>query len=252
MLVSEVKTPGELSAADADALFALHAAHYEGADPEQFRRDLFEKHWVILLRAETGPGAACRIVGFSTQKLVDARAACGVRALFSGDTVIHREYWGTQQLVRAWCRLAGALLACERETPLYWFLISKGHRTYLYLPLFFREFYPRHDRPTPPEIQRVMDHLAGTRYPAEYDPGAGLIRPAPAASDRLRPELDGAPQRGHNPHVAYFVARNPDYRRGTELVCLARVAPENMRGAARREVEAGMCQPDIVTPAGPA
>jgi hypothetical protein len=109
-----------------ERLYGLHETHYDGTDPARFRTDLAEKDWVILLREGT-TGAP---VGFSTQKVmevcVDRRP---VTALFSGDTVIHREYWGSQELVRAWCRLAGQLKARCGDQPLYWFLISKRHRT---------------------------------------------------------------------------------------------------------------------------
>ncbi len=47
----------------------------------------------------------------------------------------------------------------EPATPLYWYLICSGYRTYLYLPLFYRQFYPRYDQPTPELEQRLLDAL---------------------------------------------------------------------------------------------
>lgn len=217
-------------------LYALHAAHYEGAAPDRFRADLYEKDWILLLR-ETERGTP---VGFSTQRLLEAEVdGQPTRAIFSGDTVIAREYWGTQELVRTWCRFAGAVKARFSDRPLYWFLISKGHRTYMYLPLFFHDFYPRHDRPTPPFEQRLLDTLAAGRYPEDYEPETGVIHHA-GRFDRLRPELDAAPARLENPHVAFFLRCNPRYLEGDELACLARIEAENMRSVARRELEAGM------------
>src|SRR5262249_16026701 len=103
--------------------------------------------WVLLLRDR----ATRAPVGFSTQVLMDVRVeGVGVRALFSGDTVIHREYWGSQELTRTWLRFAGDALTASGGPPFYWFLIPKAYPTYLYLPLFFRAFYPRYDAATPP------------------------------------------------------------------------------------------------------
>ena len=34
------------------------------------------------------------------------------------------------------------MLKEHRGTPVYWFLISKGYRTYRFLPVFFNRFYP--------------------------------------------------------------------------------------------------------------
>jgi hypothetical protein len=59
---------------------------------------------------------------------------------------------------------------------LFWFLISKGYKTYRYLPLFFREYYPRHTAPTPPWAQSIIDVLGRQKYPRAYDPSAGIIR----------------------------------------------------------------------------
>ena len=235
-LTSEVVPASGLQPGQVAELYGLYSDHYLGTDPLRFRTDLAEKDWVILLRDPEG-----RIAGFSTQLLLREPAA-GAYALFSGDTLIRRDCWGTQELVRAWCRLAGSLKARLGEEPLYWFLISKGHRTYLYLPLFFHRFWPRFDQPTPDRERALMDCLAAGRYREAYSPDTGLIR-FTGEHDRLRPELDAAPERSDNPHVRYFLERNPAYAEGAELVCLAEISPENMRGAARRELLAGMSAP---------
>src|SRR5205823_6261147 len=103
--------------------------------------------WVIQL-IDPVTDALC---GFSTQALLDVDVAGRrpVKALFSGDTIIDRGHWGVSALTRVWGRLALSLIDALPSTELYWFLISKGYKTYRFLPVFFREFYPRHDAPTP-------------------------------------------------------------------------------------------------------
>jgi len=217
-----------------EQLYLLYAAHYEGGSRERFHADLVEKPWLLLLR-DGGTGAP---VGFSTQTTLDVEVeGRPIRALFSGDTIVHRHYWGSQELTRTWLRFAGAQLAQCGERAFYWFLISKGHRTYLYLPLFFHAFYPCRDAPTPPFEQKLIDALAAARYPDAFDPGTGLIRWR-GEHDRLRPELDGAADRLRNPHVRFFVSRNPDYLSGTDLACVAEIRPDNLRGWVRRDLEA--------------
>jgi hypothetical protein len=219
-----------------ERLYELHAASYDDVDPGRFRRDLAEKRWVILLReADAG-----RVVGFSTQRTLDATVGGRrVRALFSGDTVIDPAYWGEQALVRAFCRLIGRLQSEADGRALFWFLISKGHRTYLYLPTFFVDFWPRHDRPTPPFEAEAIRVLAEGRYPGEFDAVSGLIRPR-GARDRLKRSLDTSAQRARNPHVAFFLSRNPGHAEGHELACLADLQPANIRPHVRRAVEAAM------------
>jgi hypothetical protein len=235
-LYAEVVAARQVPTAQVEQLYALYATHYDGGHPERFRADLAEKEWVILLR---DPETAA-VVGFSTQKLLESHVGEEHAAiLFSGDTIIHRDYWGSQALVRAWCRFAGELKARCGDRPLYWFLISKGYRTYLYLPLFFHEFHPRYGRPIPPREAELLVRLGTGRYGPAFDPATGLIE-HPGAHDRLKPELDGTASRRGNPHVDYFVRRNPRYREGVELACIAEIRPENMRGAARRELETGL------------
>src|SRR5437016_3275828 len=215
---------------DRERLFALYELYYEGADRKRFFDDLDEKDCVILLIDGE------EIAGFSTQRVFEFGR---VRVLFSGDTIIDPRHWGTQELVRAWCRFAGRTKAQAPDAPLYWFLISKGHRTYMYLPLFFARFHPSCDH-TPTAFESDLMHSLGeSRYGDRYNPATGLIDEV-APLDRLRPEIDSAPGRARNRHVAYFIDRNPRYAGGVELLCLTEIAAENMRSFARREMERGM------------
>lgn len=217
-------------------LYQLYEQCYDGSDPGRFEADLREKQWVILLRER----ASQRTVGFSTQMLIDIEVeGKPVRALFSGDTVIHPSYWGSQELVRAWCRLAGRLKARSADRPLYWFLVSKGYRTYLYLPTFFHRFYPRWDQSNSPFAGRLIHALGSAKYSGAFDPRSGLIEHL-ANHDRLKSELDATARHARNPHVEFFVRRNPNYRNGTELLCVAEISPENMRSTARRQLEIGL------------
>jgi hypothetical protein len=222
--------PEELTAAQRDAMFALLARHYDRASREAFERDLDEKHWVIWL---CEPGAE-RLCGFSTQMVLD-RVVDGrpIRALFSGDTIVNRSDWGTNALAIAWGQLATQLVRREPDSQWYWFLICKGFRTYRFLSVFFDEFYPRCDRPTPLAVQSLLDALAADKFPAAYDREAGVVR-----ADRhdyvVRPEIGEPPPGRLDRHVAYFLERNPGYREGDELCCLAPLAMENFSAAARR------------------
>ncbi len=103
-LRAEVISAAELSAQLVEKLYRLYESCYDATDPVRFRADLEEKQWVILLR-DIGTQL---VAGFSTQMLMDLEVNKRlVHTLFSGDTIIHPDYWGSQELVRAWCRLAG-------------------------------------------------------------------------------------------------------------------------------------------------
>jgi hypothetical protein len=58
---------------------------------------------------------------------------------------------------------------------------------------------------------------------------------------QLKPDLAEVPSRlSSRPEVAFFLQRNPGYRNGDELVCLARLAPENLRSMVRSSFLAGV------------
>ena len=225
-----IVTPHELDAWQRDAMFAVFARHYDEVSRARFDADLAEKDAVILLEDSTAA-----ISGFSTQKVLRSRVdGRDVRALFSGDTVIDRSHWGEQELCRGWSRYAGAVLAREPQTPLFWFLISKGYRTYLYLPLFFREFYPRAGRSAPAFEQRVLDTFALAKFRDHYDRASGLIS-FPRSHGHLTPELAAVPpHRRGDEHVRFFLERNPGYANGTELACLAEISLANLNDFGRR------------------
>jgi hypothetical protein len=157
-----------------------------------------------------------------------------VRALFSGDTIIDRRHWGDSALARVWGRLALALLDEHPAEELYWFLISKGYKTYRFLPVFFQEFYPRPEVPTPGRVAEVLDALARCKFPREYDPGRGIVRAGPG-KEYLRDEVAPVtPGRLADPHVRFFVERNPGHLWGDELCCLAPLTRANFTPAAYR------------------
>jgi hypothetical protein len=223
----------DLTAGQRDEMFALMDRHYANVHRDVFEADLAEKRWVILL----GDPTVDRLCGFSTQVLLDATVAGRpVKVLFSGDTIVSREHWGDRALSHVWGRLALSLMDAHPGAELYWLLLSKGYRTYRFLPIFFHKFYPRHDAPTPPWARAVLDAVAGQRYPEQYDATAGVVRTTPWQY-RLREDLAGVtPERLKDPHVHFFQLRNPGHTRGDELCCLAPLTRENFTAAAYRVI----------------
>lgn len=213
-----------------ERMYTLLAAHFEGTDRATFLKDLAEKEWVVLLRDPAG-----EIVGFSTLMILEAVVdGQQVRAFFSGDTIVHRDHWGDPALASVWGTFVLGQAGERPEARNYWFLISKGFRTYRFLPLYFKRFFPRHDEPTPAFERAVLDTLATLKFPGAYDPARGIIH-FMGPKDRLRGDLAEVPEgREANPHVAFFLATNPGYVEGDELACLAELAPENITAAGQR------------------
>jgi hypothetical protein len=219
-----------LAAAERAAMYELYARHYDAADRLRFETDLDDKCYAVLLHDEAGA-----LQGFSTlaeyEREFDGH---NIGVLFSGDTVIDAEHWGQQALAFAWLRLAGMRKMQAPQRPLYWFLISKGHRTYRFLTAFAHAFWPARDRPTPAGAQALMDKLAQERFGAAYNCATGLIRFAESHGHLRSRYASVSDAHRRRPDVDYFLSRNPGYVSGDELVCLCELTADNLRPLARR------------------
>ena len=231
MLQGTVLARETVDGAVVERLYELFVAYYHDVDRSMFDRDWEEKDWALLLRDVEGT-----VRGFTTMKLYDLDIfGCRVRAVFNGNTITDQACWGEQELVRTWCRFMAELKMDAPSVPLYWYLISSGFRTYLFLPLFFRDFVPRCDRQPAAFEAELRDYLGRMKFPEEYRDG--MIRVA-KPRECLRPELAvPSPAKLRNAHVRFFVEQNPGYLRGDELVCLAEYSLENTRRTARKALE---------------
>lgn len=210
-------------------MYALLAKHFDGVDRATFDQDLAGKNWVLLLEA------AGRLQGFTTLAAYDAvHEGRVISVVCSGDTIVEPDAWQTAALPRAWIAAVRAIrrgeLAGDR---LYWLLLTSGIRTYRLLPVFWRDFHPRYDAALPAATHALMTSLARERFGNGFQPDAGTVQfPAPQV---LREHLRAiAPGRLTDPHVAYFLRRNPGWCRGDELVCLTEIAIDNLTPAGRR------------------
>jgi hypothetical protein len=231
-LVARVQTRATLSRADIATMYGLFAAHYDCTDATLFETDLAEKSHVILFHDGE------KLCGFSTLTLfalpaTAAHAACA--ALFSGDTIIAPDYWGEQALALEFCRFVGHIKAAQPALPLYWLLISKGYRTYRYLHLFARHYWPSHQTSALDSgLEAMLDRIASHKFGAAWERASGLIRFAHSRG-QLRPDL--AEVRAHlreRAEIAFFLDKNPRYAQGEELACLTLLELANLRGVARR------------------
>ena len=228
--VPALSARAELTIAQTDEMYRLLTCYFDGVSRGQFYHDLAEKTHVIRLRRGSD------LVGFST--LLAYETTCEqslVSVIYSGDTIVAPEAWGTTALPRAWIAAVNQIRSAFPRGRYYWLLLTSGFRTYRFLPLFWRDFYPRHDRPMPAFERRLIDHLGRQRFGDQYDADRGVVRFY--QPQRLRPELGGIPlTRTRDPHIDFFQARNPGHGLGDELVCLTELTAENLTAAGRRMV----------------
>lgn len=219
----------DLDDSEKEAMLGLLSAHFSGVTRERFESDLAEKNWALLLE-EDG-----RLRGFSTLLIYETAPPDGepVTVVYSGDTIVEPGAWGTAALPKSWIAAVRALRERYPRGRLWWLLLTSGFRTYRFLPVFWREFWPHHDATTPPEARELLNFLATGRFGACFSPETGVVRfPEPQV---LREGLDEIPEgRLDDPHVAFFLQKNPGWVRGDELACLTELAEGNLTPAGRR------------------
>jgi hypothetical protein len=228
-LSARIVSCNKLDAATVQAMFDLYASNYADVSDQLFRRDLEQKTDVLLLT-----NADNQLCGFTTLEIYSSKAAGrSVRVLFSGDTVIDPAYWGSPGWALEWIRFAGTV-ARRHDTPLYWLLIVKGHRTYRFLPAFAKHYIPHHKIPESADERAMLSALAREKFGDNFDSDSGVIH-FPTPQGRLVDELADVPTKHRKlGPVAHFLNLNPGYRDGDELVCLCRLGLDNLRPLAAR------------------
>lgn len=222
----------ELTARDREEMLGLLQSHFEGVTPLQFDADLDTKDWVLRITRDD------MLVGFSTLKAYTTEVAGrSVNVIYSGDTVMAPEAWGSPILSRGWIALVRMIQSTRPGEPWHWLLLSSGFRTYRFLPVFWREFWPRHDREPDESTKQLIDGLAMEQFNGCFDRTAGVVRfPRP---QRLREHLAVVPDgRENDPHIRFFLERNPGHACGDELVCFAELGDSNLTAAGQRMVRA--------------
>ena len=202
-----------------ERMLSLMRRCYEGVDDDRFRSDLARKQYVILLFDKADQSLA----GFSTiaLELIEHEGRT-VEVLFSGDTVIHPDYWGQKVLDGAFSRFLFWRKIRRPFQPLRWLLLSGGYKTYLIILRYFQGAFPRRGLTPSAADVAFVDTLCRRWWPDQYDPAAGIVR----MQGHYKVKAGIAPVDAAalaDPDIAFFVEKNPGHVDGDELVCIADV-----------------------------
>ncbi len=218
------------------AMFDLYANYYQQTSIGLFEKDLFKKNSVLQIFNESN-----ELIGFTTiLNYVTLYQSQKLHIVFSGDTIMADRYWGRPILAFSWLKYAGILKAKKPELPLYWFIIVKGHRTYRYLPVFSKVFYPNFQNPTPLWEQNLIHHLAKETFADNYDESRGIIHFAKSQGHLKEPWAAIPTKLLNRKDIQFFKSKNPDYDKGDELVCLCRLDDDNLKPMAQRLFDEGL------------
>lgn len=227
--ITEVISPEELNPQDREDMYQLFSLYYTSEGIEYFLNDLNTKTHVFLLRNEKGI-----IKGFSSllvyESFFDNRK---IQVFFSGDTIIHKDYRGGTQFPELWIRTILSLANSYKHES-YWFLISGGHRTYRYLPLFCKKYYPGIEGRNANEWKELAQHLAEEMFHEDFIKNQGIIRFTKGATPLIPEESEISPEKLKKEHIHFFQKKNPLHSMGDELVCIALINESNLTKACFR------------------
>ena len=209
----------ELNLPERFKMFSIYEKYYENSSREKFEKDLLNKDKVIILKSQGDN----EIQGFSTLKHINLVLKSGkkVRGIFSGDTIIEKKFWGDKALNLAFSFYLLKEKYKKPFEPLYWFLISKGFKTYLLLANNFPEYYPNPEAKTPKEMEEVMDEFSMQNYPDAYNPETKTLcfgNNYDSLKKAVAPVDEELLSRYHK--IKFFLEKNPNWEQGEELVCL--------------------------------
>ena len=214
----------DLSSALYLSMLGLMQDYYENVTPDQFEADLQKKDLVIVLRSGE------KICGFSTQVLHEHKfRGEEILVLYSGDTIIAAKHRNSMALPIAGGRMMLAILKDNPGKPLYWLLTSKGYKTYKFLPVFFKEYYPSLQGTPSVAEELLIKEFCGQFFQGKFDSENWLIKADPGGQFLNLQDGEINERRRKNPLVAFFEKRNPGHLSGDELVCFARFHQENLR-----------------------
>lgn len=222
------KQVSELTKKELDDIVNLYLSYYDGSSSWNVISDMQRKTEILLLKYEG------QLVGFTSFELYKFRFDGEEKQIiYSGDTVVHHKHWGQQALSRAWIRYIGQLKQLLNNTPIYWFLIVKGHRTYKFLPAFTKSFFP-HWEVDRSDLKPLLDALAKEKFADSYDEISGLIR-FEKSMGHLKQEIAVISDNElKKDSVNFFVRSNPNYHMGDELACICEFDDANLRPLTKR------------------
>ena len=211
----------QVSDKDRNAMYSLMLDNYEGIKKSDFLGDLSKKDYVIILKSED------KICGFSTFAVFDHEVnGQKVRVAFSGDTVIVKAKRNSRVLPVSFGVLMNRIEQ-ESSVPLYWMLISKGFRTYRFLPVYFKEFYPVFNQTTPKFEQSLIDSFGATFFGSRFNREAGIIASNGQYIKSREEDLEIINKR-KDAHIQFFNEKNPQWQIGDELVCILKYERKNL------------------------
>ncbi len=209
-----------LSVEQVDSMWAIFTKYYESVSEDAFKNDLAKKNYAILLVDQ----ADSSIKGFSTVELLEHQVGTRKSLIFySGDTILEKEYWGSKVLHKTFLKLVIKLKLQKPFTPFYWFLISKGYKTFLILANNYKNYWPNMQEETPAFEKSLIHELCQKKFTDSWKPELGVLK-FETCPGKLKGAVAPVVSRDlGEPLIQFFVDKNPGHADGDELCCIGKI-----------------------------
>lgn len=209
-----------LSVEQINSMWAIFKKYYDSVSESAFKKDLSEKNYAILLVDKDDNS----IKGFSTvQVLFHTLGTKKAQIIYSGDTILEKEYWGSKVLHNTFLKLILKLKLQRPFMPLYWFLISKGYKTFLLLAKNVKDYWPNMEGETPAFEKSLLQELCQKKFGDSWKPELGVLK-FENCPGKLKGEIAPINERDlREPLIRFFVSKNPEHANGDELCCIGKI-----------------------------
>lgn len=223
-----IRPSGSLTSGELEEIWTL-TERYVDTPRQHYESKLLALPEVGLWRARGGELAG--LVSLQVRPVVwEGRTRI---IIFTSSVVADERFRGRNLVLKTGLRLLAREKLHRPFAPAYWFFDTFSYKSYLVLARNLGEFWPRRDRPTPPDIRGFIDKLASEHYGSDWSRDTGVVRRS--GYKQLRPETAPIDRKlRSDPDVSFFEAANPGHREGDMLVCLAPLTALNLFSAIKR------------------
>jgi|TARA_B110000116_G_scaffold935_1_gene838 hypothetical protein len=220
----KLKPVNEIKENEILRMFILMEENYDFIDYKNFNTDLYNKDYIGLLIDNKDI-----IQGFTTYSINPKKYLHPeYNILFSGDTVISEHFVGSQELGRGWAKTVAFFMHRYPKKKLLWYLMSKGHRTYLYLPYFFKKYYPAlEENNNDASLKKIIDECSIYLFSNHWDTKKGIVKFKNKVGQLKQKHIKKSLHK-NNKYVDFFLRKNPGFSNGDELVCMTEISLDNL------------------------
>lgn len=220
-LSNQLIRKNELSEQDITAMYQLMDSFYENITPKEFLRTLAKKDYIFLVKDQFA-----FIQAFTTLQLLHIPGRKQkVYGILAGDIITHKDYVEDRNIFTE--ALMEYQLRQKKQKDSYIFLTCKDCWTFKIFQESFTRCYPNKNEEMPLQVKKLINSFGEYYYSQEYESATGIIKHSCFPRKIKESRLKKMEKTLSEEERAFFVHKNPEYKKGYDLICVAELPVEN-------------------------